>query len=68
MKCAVCNCDVTEPYGHLLGKGSVTCWFCADYYYIVHPERFAAAQLKHRDIPNILNLEESGSMRKWANV
>jgi hypothetical protein len=36
--------------------------------FCVHPERFAAAQLKHRDIPNILNLEESGSMRKWANV
>jgi hypothetical protein len=53
MECAVCHCEVTEPYGNPLGPRQITCWYCADYFYIWHPEHYAAAQLKHKDVPNV---------------
>jgi len=35
-----------------------TCWFHADYFYIAFPERFAAAQQRNHDVPNLSEKEK----------
>jgi hypothetical protein len=53
-QCSICKCAVTVPYRNPLGAGDITCWFHADYFYSMHPERLAGARLKQKDIPNFL--------------
>ena len=53
MKCGVCECDVTLPFRNPLDpERKITCWYCADYYYVVHPERLEEAKKNYQDKPN----------------
>ena len=51
--CSICKTPVTEPYCNPLDfEKRITCWYHADYFYIMHPDRVLEAQKQHRDIPN----------------